>query len=105
VTTAPTATIAASPPTWAANPSITGNAVQGAVLTAHPGGWGPSDETNQLQRKACSGGTCAAISGATGLTFTLTAAQVGDTIELQVIGSNLDGSVTKVSAPTAVVAP
>ena len=68
------------------------------------GGWGPSDETNQLQWKACSGGSCTAISGATGLTFTLTAAQVGGTVELQVIGTNVDGSVTKVSAPTAVVA-
>ncbi len=104
VTTARTAAIAASPPTSAANPSITGTAVEGDTLTAHPGGWGPSDDTNQLQWKACSGGSCTAISGATGLTFKLTAAQVGDTIELQVIGTNVDGSVTKVSAPTAVVA-
>jgi hypothetical protein len=104
VTTASTAAIAASPPTSAANPSITGTVVEGDTLTAHPGGWGPSDETNQLQWKACSGGSCAAISGATGLTFTLTAAQVGDTIELQVIGTNVDGSVTKVSAQTGVVA-
>lgn len=105
VTTAATATIAPNPPFTAANPSITGTAIQGDVLTAHLGGWGPSDETSAVQWLACSGGSCTPISGATGNSFTLTAAQVGDTIELQVIGTNVDGSVTKTSAPTAVVAP
>ena len=105
VTTAPTAAVAASPPTSAANPSITGTAGEGDTLTVHPGGWGPSDETNHFQWEACSGGSCTAISGATGVTFMLTAAQVGDTVEVQVTGTNVDGSVIKTSAPTGVVAP
>jgi hypothetical protein len=85
-------------------PTITGSAIKGDVLTAHTGTWGPTGLTFGYVWLACSGSTCTPISGATATTFTLTTNQVGDTIELQVTGTNADGSLVKTSAATATVA-
>jgi hypothetical protein len=59
--------------------------------------------TYQWQRCDTSGGACAAISGATGATYTLGSAYVGETLRLSVTASNAGGSATASSAPTATV--
>lgn len=102
--TAATAAVTSNPPTNSVLPTVTGSAVKGDVLTAHAGTWGPTGLTLSYAWLACSGGSCTAISGATAATFTLTANQVGDTIEVQVTGTNADGSLVKTSAATATVA-
>ncbi|HEX3615974.1 MAG TPA: hypothetical protein VHU61_05530 [Solirubrobacteraceae bacterium] len=104
VTTAATATVTANPPTDSVTPTITGTAIQGDVLTAHGGTWAGAGVTLGYVWEACANGTCTPISGATATTFKLTAAQVGDTIELQVTGTNPDGNLVKTSAATGTVA-
>src|SRR6202040_1792750 len=51
----------------------------------------------------CAAGVCNAISGATAATYTLAAADVGDTINVIVTGTNNLGVDHAPSAPTAVV--
>ena len=83
-------------------PTITGTAQVGSTLTANAGTWGPTPVTLTYQWKAA--GT--AISGATGSTFLLTAAQAGKTITVEVTGTKTGyTTVTKESVATAAVAP
>jgi hypothetical protein len=103
-TSAATTAVASNPPTNSVLPTVTGTATNGDVLTAHVGTWGPSGNAYTYAWLACSGSTCTPISGVTAATFTLTAGQVGDTIEVQVTGTNVDGSLIKTSAATATVA-
>jgi hypothetical protein len=103
VTTAATDTVATNPPTASMSPTISGSAIEGDTLTVNGGTWGPTGVSVAVVWKACASGTCTAISGATGVTFKPTAAQVGDTIEVQLTGTDPDGSLVKTSAPTAAV--
>ena len=81
-------------------PTITGTAVVGGTLTAVPGSWGPGAVALTYQWKA--NGTN--ISGATAATFTITAAQLGQTITVAVTGTETGyTSSTKVSAATVAV--
>ena len=87
-------------------PTITGTALQGATLTASPGSWSPSATGYDYQWQDCDSGghACAAIQGATGPTYTLTAADVGGTVVVSVKGVNAAGTGTAgTSARTAVV--
>jgi hypothetical protein len=104
VTTAATDTVATNPPTASMTPTITGSAIEGDTLTVNGGTWGPTGVSVTVVWKACSSGTCTAISGATGVTFKPTATQVGDTIEVQLTGTDPDGTLVKTSAATAAVA-
>ena len=75
-------------------PAITGTTVQGQVLTASNGTWtGPTPTYTRVWRR---NGT--AISGATGTTYTLQAADVGATITVTVTATNSNGSATATSA-------
>lgn len=69
----------------------------GQPLTAFNGDWtnDPTSFADQWLRCDGSGANCVPIPGATASTYTLTAADVGSTIRLQVIATNLGG----VSAP------
>ncbi|HEU5243649.1 MAG TPA: LamG-like jellyroll fold domain-containing protein, partial [Gaiellaceae bacterium] len=99
------ATIAA-PPSNTSPPTIAGTAQQGQGLTAGPGTWSGTQPINfayQWQRCDSAGANCNPISGATTTTYTLTATDVGSTIEATVTASNMAGSATASSAPTAVV--
>jgi hypothetical protein len=84
-------------------PSIGGAAQQGQTLTANPGVWNgaPSGFTYQWNR--CTGGTCAAISGATGTTYLVGTADSGSTLEVTVTGANTASSSSATSVATAVV--
>jgi hypothetical protein len=87
-------------------PTIAGTAQQGQGLTAGSGTWNgtqPINYTYQWQRCDSSGANCSPIAGATTTSYTLTADDVGSTVEVTVTASNMAGSATASSAPTAVV--
>jgi hypothetical protein len=81
-------------------PTISGDATLGSTLTANAGTWGPAPVAlgYQWQRDGVT------ISGARSATYTLTAADLGTTIEVVVTGSKTSfTSVPETSASTATV--
>lgn len=79
-------------------PSITGTAQVGQTLTAMSGTWSGSPTfTRQWRANGID------IFGATSTTLVLTAAQLGKTITVALLGANANGAVPAVSAPTAAV--
>jgi hypothetical protein len=87
-------------------PSISGTAEAGQTLTGDHGSWTNAPIAYALQWLRCSaaGASCVPIDGAVTTSYTLTAADVGSTIELSVVASNAVGpSVPAVSAASAVV--
>jgi hypothetical protein len=106
-TSSPTAVVSAPPvPSNTAPPTITGTAQQGQLLTAQNGSWTnePTSFAYQWQRCDTTGANCSPISTATAQTYTLTSADVGSTLRVQVTAANAAGSsVPSSSAPTAVV--
>src|SRR6476620_4618523 len=96
----------ATPPANTSPPTITGKAQQGLTLNAGPGTWSGTQPINyayQWQRCDASGANCGPIAGATATTYTGTSTDVGSTLEVTVSASNMAGSATASSAPTAVV--
>jgi hypothetical protein len=99
---------AADPPVPANQqaPGISGSMVVGQQLSAY-NGWWTNDATSyadQWMRCDASGANCVPIAGATGSTYTLTDADAGSTIRLQVIASNTGGaSAPAVSDPTPAI--
>ena len=94
-------------PTNSSAPSVAGSAAVGATLTANPGTWnGSSPLSFQYQWQICgsNGSSCHDIAGATTQTYTVKSADLGNTIRVQVIASNADGSSTATSGTTAVIA-
>jgi hypothetical protein len=100
------ATSAGAPKNTAA-PTITGTPKAGQVLTANPGSWSanPTSFTYQWQRCDADVASCSNVVGATGRTYTLTAADVGYRFRVRVTAHNAKGSGTATSAITAVVQP
>jgi hypothetical protein len=92
-------------PSAASPPSITGSAVQSAMLTAFPGGWSGTGPMIGYQWRRCdgSGASCADIAGASSKTYTVAAIDVGATLRVAVTASNSGGSATATSAQTAEV--
>jgi hypothetical protein len=82
----------AVPPGNLAAPTISGNAVEGQTLTGTDGTWDDPGATfaRHWQRSDGVGGYDN-IPGADGTQYTLTAADVGQTVRLRVIASNADG--------------
>ncbi len=91
------------PPVNTGLPGVTGTVALGQTLTASAGSWnnGPTSFAYQWQR--CSGSplACTAISGATATTYTLTSADAGSTIAVQVTATNAGGSASTSSAGDA----
>jgi hypothetical protein len=97
---------ASGAPTNTSPPTISGTAQEGQKLHADPGTWdgtAPITYKYQWQRCDSGGGNCADISGATSTDYTLTSADVGNTVRVVVTATNADGSSTAASAPSAVV--
>jgi hypothetical protein len=87
-------------------PTLTGSAVQGSTLTANPGTWqGPQPISIAYQWDRCDANvkSCPAINGATGRTYTLTSADIGQRLLVQVTAKNAGGTSVARSAPSAVV--
>jgi hypothetical protein len=94
-------------PTNSTPPSISGSATQGTTLTANPGTWnGSAPISFQYQWLTCdaSGANCKNIAGQTKKTYALQSSDVGNTVRVNVIAGNHDGSNTAQSDPTAKVA-
>ena len=96
-----------APPANTAPPTITGTPTVGQTLTANNGTWTNSPTAFQYQWRRCNaaGAACANIAGAIERTYTLGAADAGDTIRVAVTAFNADGAATATSAQTAVVGP
>ena len=66
-------------PAWAFQPAISGTASAGQTLQVNPGTWSqpPTAYTYQWQRCNANGRLCAAVAGATGAGYTVSAADSG----------------------------
>jgi Cellulase (glycosyl hydrolase family 5)/Ig domain of plant-specific actin-binding protein len=95
-----------APPTNSSLPQVTGTAQQGLTLTGSTGTWtgSPTSYGYQWQRCNSTGGTCAAVAGATSSTYALTSTDVGSTMRVLVSATNAGGTATALSAQTPVVA-
>src|SRR5262249_40884906 len=101
------ASTSATPPSNTAPPTISGTAHQGPRPHAPPGSWSgtqPIHFAYRWQRCNASGASCANISGATNVDYTLTSADVGNTVRVVVTATNSAGMGTAASSPSAVVA-
>ena len=100
------ATANATPPSNTSPPTISGAAQKGQRLHADPGTWSgtkPIHFSYQWQRCSSSGTNCSNISGATDNDYTLTSADVGNTVRIVVTAKNSAGTSTAASSPSAVV--
>jgi hypothetical protein len=96
---------AAAKPTNTSPPTISGTAQEGSSLVGNNGTWTNSPTRYDLSWLRCDkkGGSCASISGANKGTYTLTSADVGNTVRIRVSATNSAGSNVAASAATAVV--
>jgi hypothetical protein len=102
---APSAPVLAAPPLNSGLPTILGTPRLGATLLAQTGTWSPSDVTYTYawQRGDPVNGF-RAIAGATGSSYTLAAADVGETVRVVVTATNPDGTTSATSGATSTVA-
>jgi hypothetical protein len=103
---APTAPVVAAPPVNVALPSVTGPAALARTLTADAGTWAgttPLDLTYQWRRCGADGNGCADIAGATGATYTATAADGGARLRIVVGAANVAGAGSAISNASLVV--
>ena len=91
-------------PTSKGLPAISGVARQGRTLTTTTGAWSGAPASFAYAWLRCGGSGCAAITGATDTTYTLTAFDVGSRVVARVTATNAGGSSAAQSSPTAVVA-
>jgi hypothetical protein len=105
-TSAATAAITTGPPVSTTAPTVTGTAKDGQTLTSTNGTWaGTVTITYARQWKRCNsaGASCTNISGATGTTYTLVAADVGFTVKTTWTATNSLGSASADTPLSAVV--
>jgi GH25 family lysozyme M1 (1,4-beta-N-acetylmuramidase) len=97
-----------TPPSTTSPPTVSGTQEETAVLTAGNGEWaGTAPFTFAYRWRRCDsgGGACAYIPGATGKTYTLTAADVNTLVSVEVTATNQLGSAVAESAQTRPIAP
>ncbi|WP_445152678.1 hypothetical protein [Baekduia sp. Peel2402] len=105
-TSAATAVITTGAPVNITLPATTGTATVGQTLSTANGTWAGTatiNYTRQWKRCNSSGASCTAISGATGTTYTLVAADSGATIRVSWTATNGVGSATADTTQTALV--
>jgi hypothetical protein len=94
-------------PTNSTQPSLSGKSVEGEKLTANPGTWnGSAPISFQYQWLSCdaTGANCKNIAGQTKKNYTIQSSDVGNTVRVNVIAGNRDGSNTAQSDQTAKIA-
>lgn len=98
----PTCPIPAAP-TNSASPTISGTNAYASVITASNGTWtgNPTSYAYQWRRASTSSGTYSDISGATSQSYTLTTADIGNFIKVNVTATNAGGSTSALSAATS----
>jgi hypothetical protein len=99
---APTSAVISSAPANPAAPSIFGTPRAGTLLTGSQGTWtGAPTITYRYQWQRCpEGGSCTNVAGAVSLSYSVTSADVGSRLRLQVTAQNSSGSATATSAQT-----
>jgi len=102
----PTAVVTPQPPLNTAPPTLSGTAKRGSMLTATAGTWTGAGNSYAYQWQRCtsSGATCQSITGQTALTYTLTHDDEAQTVRLMMTATNPDGSLSKTTPLSAVVA-
>jgi hypothetical protein len=92
-------------PANTARPTVSGTPRPGEELTAATGTWSNGVRTYAFQWQHCdaAGANCNDVAGATGRTYGVRAADLGDTIRVSVTATNLVGSNTATSDRTEVV--
>lgn len=100
------ATALAAAPRTTSPPTVEGTFRQGSTLTTSNGSWAnnPTSYTYRWQRCDTTGNNCANIGGATGNTYRLVQADVGQTVRSLVTARNADGSSTANSRQSPVIA-
>ncbi|MBV9819337.1 MAG: hypothetical protein JOZ07_13465 [Solirubrobacterales bacterium] len=90
-------------PTPSLVPSITGNAVVGATLTARTGTWTNHPMSYQYQWSRCSstGTNCTRVAGATSMAYRATNDDYGHALVVTETGTNSAGSASADSTPSA----
>ncbi|HEX3805851.1 MAG TPA: hypothetical protein VHV52_03630, partial [Gaiellaceae bacterium] len=91
-------------PTNVVLPTITGTLQSGQTLSAGNGTWDSSSPTSFTYRWQRCAATCSAIPGATASTYTLTASDVGTTLDAVVSATNTGGGTSATSAQTGTIA-
>jgi hypothetical protein len=99
------------PPNNTSEPSISGQAIEGRLLTANPGTWSGSTPMTFTYRwlrcptdgGAPDGSNCLVIGGATSNSYRLRDADVGLRIRVRVTAQNADGTDSAASNPTGIV--
>jgi hypothetical protein len=89
-------------PANTAVPTITGTLQPGQIATATPGAWSGPQPTFTYQWSACNavGQSCTAIPNATQATYTISVANVGQSLEVSVTATTLAGQGTAQSSAT-----
>jgi hypothetical protein len=98
---------ASGAPSNTSPPTIHGTAQKGEMLHADPGSWSgttPMSFSYRWQRCDSPGKNCSNISNATSRDYTLTSADIGNTVRVVVTATNSAGTGTAASSATAVVA-
>jgi hypothetical protein len=90
-----------------APPALSGTAAVGHTLASSAGSWNgaPTAFSFQWQRCSSTGTACANIAGATGSTYTLTAADGGETVRSTVSATNVNGASPYAASAAGAVVP
>jgi large repetitive protein len=104
--TAPSDIVAAGAPKHKGRPTISGEVLDGRLLTAGDGVWkGTAPFTYTYQWERCAHGPCTPISGATEKTYRARTADITHKLRVIVVATNSAGSGKVLSKPTLTVVP